>query len=432
MAKTSRTISPNRAGIGVALTAGLLLAGLPMGALAQDAVAGTDDGSTLTMWSRSATAARAQPLVDAYNATHENQIELQFFETDAYQATVAAAAGSGTLPDLFSADVVFMPNWTSAGLFTDLTEQIDSLDVIDNVAPAHIDASTWDGVKYGMPFIIDLSVWMWNKDHYEAAGLDPEQGPTSLEEFEAHARAISEAGLTTADGSPVYGTFFGGNCGGCQVFTWWPIVWASGEQVMNPDGTESLLDGDAAREVYAAHARMYADGVADPFSNEETGPTWTSFLPAGTVGVMPMPAALTGLPEDLNVGVTPIAGVGGGQSTFVGGDSIGVSKDSDKVDQAWNFLSWLQSEEAQVGVVSANGGVVSRSDLADNEFSSADPRLVTFNEVAGQGVTPLAVKFGQTFNDPQGPWLTLTRGAVFDSDSDTIEADNAAITESLQ
>ena len=417
--------------LALALTIGMG-AVAPMGAAAQNDVQGVDDGSTLTLWTRAATQARAQPLVDAYNATHQNQVELQIFETDAYQATVAAAAGSGTLPDLFSADVVFMPNWTSAGLFTDLTDYIDNMPGIENVAPAHIDASTWDGVKYGMPFIIDISVWMWNKDLYEQAGLDPEQGPTSLAEFEAQARAVADAGLTTGDGKPVYGTSFGGNCGGCEVFTWWPTIWASGEQVMNEDGTEAFLDSDVAREVYAAHARMYADGVADPFSNEETGPTWTSAFGGGQIGIQPMPASLADFPADLNVGVTPIAGIDGGVSTFVGGDSIGVSKDSDKVEQAWNFLSWLQSDEAQVGVVSANGGVVSRPDLASNEYTAADPRLVTFNEIAGQGVTPLAVKFGQTFNDPQGPWLILTRDAVFDPENDTVEADNQAVTDSLQ
>ena len=113
------------------------------------------------------------------------------------------------------------------------------------------------------------------------------------------------------------------------------------------------------------------------------------------------------------VGVTPIAGVDGGQSTFVGGDSIGVSKDSQAVDQAWNFLAWLLSDEAQVEVIAKGGNVVARTDLADNQYSSADPRLVTFNEIAGQGVTPFALNFGQTFNDPQGPWLAMARNAIF-------------------
>src|SRR5687768_16158546 len=192
-----------------ALTIALPLA-LPFGTAAQDEQ-GVDDGTTLTMWSRAATEERSKQLVDAYNATHQNQIELLITETDAYQATVAAAAGSNTLPDILSADVVFMPNWTSAGLFTDLTAQIDAMPNLANIAPAHIEGSTWDGKKYGLPFVMDLSVWMWNKDIYGKAGLDPEKGPTSLKEFEEQARAVAQANLTTADGTKIYGTSFGGN-----------------------------------------------------------------------------------------------------------------------------------------------------------------------------------------------------------------------------
>ena len=76
-----------------------------------------------------------------------------------------------------------MPNWTSQGLFTDLTDRIDACPYIDNVGQAHIVASTWDDKKYGLPFVIDLSVWMYNKDLFREAGLDPEKPPTTLEEF---------------------------------------------------------------------------------------------------------------------------------------------------------------------------------------------------------------------------------------------------------
>jgi multiple sugar transport system substrate-binding protein len=352
--------------------------------------------------------------------------------TDDYAATVAAAAAAGELPDILSADVVFMPNWTSAGLFTDLTDRIDALPNLENIAPAHIEGSTWDGRKYGLPFIMDLSVWMWNKDLYRQAGLDPEQGPTSLAEFEAHARAVDGAGLTAADGSEVHGTYFGGNCGCCMCFTFWPSIWASGEQVMNADGTESLLNGEASCAVLDMYARLVADGIADPASETEAGPTWIQPFPQGRIGVMHMPADLALIPEGLDVGVTPIAGVDGGQSTFVGGDSIGISKDSDNVDAAWNFLAWTMSDEAQVEVVAKNGGVLARTDLANNEYSAADPRLVTINEIVGEGVTPFALNFQATFNDPLGPWLSMARNAIFNPDVDTKDADNAAVTASLQ
>ena len=85
-----------------------------------------------------------------------------------------------------------------------------------------------------------------------------------------------------------------------------------------------------------------------------------------------------------DVGVAPIAGVNGGQSTFVGGDAIGISRDSKVTDQAWNFISWLENDDAQVEVVAKGGNVVARTDLAANQYTAADPRMVLFNPVAGR------------------------------------------------
>jgi multiple sugar transport system substrate-binding protein len=136
------------------------------------------------------------------------------------------------------------------------------------------------------------------------------------------------------------------------------------------------------------------------------------------------------MPKTLDVGVAPIRGLEGGESTFVGGDSIGISANSKVPDQAWHFLAWSLSDQAQVEVVAKNKDVVARTDLASNKYSSEDPRLVTINQVAAKGVTPYSLKFGQTFNDPQGPWLPLIRDAVF-GDAGKIDADNDAVTASL-
>jgi multiple sugar transport system substrate-binding protein len=391
---------------------------------------GVDDGSTITMWSRAATETRVQSQVDEYNATHQNKVELRLVPTDEYVGVVGNAATADQLPDLFSADVVFMPNWTSAGLFTDLTDRIDSLPGIENVGAAHIDASTWEGKKYGLPFIIDLSVWMYNKDLFQQAGLDPDKGPTNLKEFADAARAVQKI---APDGT--YGTYFGGACGGCNVFTWWPIIWAGGGDVMNADGTEALLNSADAKEIYKTFNALWDEGVINPESQQEAGPTWTQPFPAGKVGVMPMPASLQeseGMPLD-NLGVVAIAGVNGGESTFVGGDSIGMSKNVKNPEAAWNFITWMLGDHNQVEVVAKGGNVVARTDLADNKYSSADPRLVLFNTIAGKGKTPLAVNFNAAFNDPQSPWIQLFRAAVFDDADDAkIDELNNGITTVLQ
>src|SRR5437868_13630455 len=104
----------------LAVAAGVLAVAATGAAFAADPL-GVDDGTHITMWTRVVTQARADVLVKAYNASHKNQVDITYVPTDEYVAKVGAAAAANALPDLFSADVVFMPNWTSAGLFQDMT-----------------------------------------------------------------------------------------------------------------------------------------------------------------------------------------------------------------------------------------------------------------------------------------------------------------------
>ena len=85
--------------------------------------------TTITMWTRAATQTQSERLVKAYNASHKNQVELTVIPTDNYQARVAAAAGGKNLPDVFASDVIYAPNYTSQGLYLDITDRIDALDV---------------------------------------------------------------------------------------------------------------------------------------------------------------------------------------------------------------------------------------------------------------------------------------------------------------
>ena len=196
-----------------------------------------DDGTTVTMWTRAATQTQSERLVKAYNASHKNQVELTVIPTDNYQARVAAAAGGKNLPDVFASDVIYAPNYTSQGLYLDITDRIDALDFKDSLAPAHMRLGTYEDAKYTVPHTLDLSVLFYNKKLYKQAGLDPEKPPTTLNEMADHARTIREK-----IGGKTYGTFFGGNCPGCFVFTFWPSVWAAGGDIMNEDGTESTID----------------------------------------------------------------------------------------------------------------------------------------------------------------------------------------------
>ncbi|MCC8249538.1 ABC transporter substrate-binding protein [Saccharothrix luteola] len=390
--------------------------------------AGADDGAVLTLWTRAATESVSKAYADAYNATHRNKVEVTAYPNEEYPAKLASAAGAKSLPDLFAADVVFAPQYASQGLWADVTERLAALPVKDRLAPSHLKAGTWEGANFALPHTIDLSVLLYNKDLYARAGLDPEEPPRTLREFADHARKVDQLG------GDVNGTYFGGNCGGCVEFTLWPSVWAANGDVLDPDGEEAKVDSPEMADVFALYRELYEQGVAAPASKDEAGPTWLGALQSGNVGIAPAPSVWLDALErkGLKLGVAPISGLAGGESTFVGGDALGIGATTDKAEQAWDFLSWTTSDEAQVEVVAKNKGVPTRTDLAENKYSSADPRTVLVNGLVAKGRTPYARNFNVSFNDPQSPWLQTVRGALF-GDAGTALADgNTAITKSLQ
>jgi multiple sugar transport system substrate-binding protein len=385
---------------------------------------GTDDGSKLTLWTRAPLEKQAKLLVQAYNSSHKNQVSLTVVPNDDYVAKVGAAAGSSGLPDLFAADIVYVPNWVKQGLFRDITANIDGLAFKDAINKGHLAAGTASGKEYVLPFVLDLSMLFWNKDLFKEAGLDPETAPATLADFAKDAKAIQ-----ALNKKGVYGTATGLNCGGCLVFTWFPSIWASGGDVLSSDGAASTLASEQATKVYDTWRDLWKSGAVLPSSKDEAGPTWTAGFTEGKVGLMFYPATLLSS-TSFDAGVAGIPGADGGASTFVGGDGIGISKDSKKAAQAWNFLNWMMSKDAQVGVLAKDKDVVSRSDLANNEFAAKDPRLVTINQVASQGKTPVALNFQQAFNATNSPWLTLVRGAVL-GDGAKVKDDNDQITSVL-
>src|SRR5699024_10044273 len=115
-----------------------------------------DADGPVQMWARATTAAQSQALVDAYNEAHDQQIELTVVPTDNYLQKVGVAAGSNELPCLLASDVVYMPNFIEQGLYLDITEQTESLEYFEALAPGHIDLSSKDDVIYGVPHNVSV------------------------------------------------------------------------------------------------------------------------------------------------------------------------------------------------------------------------------------------------------------------------------------
>lgn len=370
---------------------------------------GTDDGTEITLWTRSPLERQAKNVVEAYNKSHKNQVKLEIIPNDDMEGKVGGASQTDSLPDILAGDVVRIPYWASEGIFTDITKQIDGLDNKADLQQGHIEAGTVDGAEYTLPFITDVSVMVWNKTLYKEAGLDPEQGPKSIAEFTEQAKKVA---ALNKDG--VAGSYLAGQSGGALVFDLFPSVWADGESVMNKDGSEATLDNDSMKGVLDAYKELAntTNGLGAG-SKEETGATWTAPFANGKIGVMPYPntstTALFDAEKDggFEVGVAPIPGTKEGKtSTFLGGDAMGISKDSKHVAQAWNFLYWLMQSDAQKEVFADQGDTASNIQTLKTAYKDADPRIQTINSVIidGNGQTPKSPAFNEAFNAAGSPW----------------------------
>ena len=395
---------------------------------------GTDDGTEITLWTRSPLERQAKNVVEAYNKSHKNQVKLEIIPNDDMEGKVGGASQTDSLPDILAGDVVRIPYWASEGIFTDITKQIDGLDNKADLQQGHIEAGTVDGAEYTLPFITDVSVMVWNKNLYKEAGLDPEQGPKSIDQFVEQAKKVA---ALNKDG--VAGYYLAGQSGGALVFDLFPSVWADGESVMNKDGSEATLDNDSMKGVLDAYKELAntTNGLGAG-SKEETGATWTAPFANGKIGVMPYPntstTALFDAEKDggFEVGVAPIPGTKEGKtSTFLGGDAMGISKDSKHVAQAWNFLYWLMQSDAQKEVFADQGDTASNIQTLKTAYKDADPRIQTINSVIidGNGLTPKSPAFNEAFNAAGSPWQLLVQNAVWGSGD--LKADNKAVTDVL-
>lgn len=374
-----------------------------------------DGPVTMTMWIRD-TSFLISTLVDTWNETHENQIELTVVPATEFVTKFGASVAAGEAPDIISIDLIYTPAFASAGQLVDLTDRVSQLPFVDDLSPAHMTLGTFDGRNYAVPFAAEGSFLVYNIDLFEQAGLDPENPPTNWEELLDASRAI------TALGDDIYGYYFAGACAGCNAFTFLPFIWASDGDVLSDDFSAPTLDDPMVREALQLYRTMWEEGLIPEGASIDSGENFVAAFSSGKIGMGGTGAFgidnyKTNFP-DLNFDVTYIPGMNGGTASFGGGDNIGIPVGTEYVEEAWEFISWILTEEVQLEIYAANNQLPVRMSLSDNDYFDADPRLKVAASTLSVGHTPYSLVYNDLFNDPNGPWLLMLQVAIFDGDID--------------
>ena len=380
-------------------------------------VAGSAFAEDLTMWVRESAADPGQLMVDLWNTGHPNKIALTAIPDNQLVTKLATSTQSGDAPDLISFDLIYMPDFMKAGFLTDVTEMLAADPNYALHVQAYKDISSYDGKTYGVGFTPDVSVLAWNKDLYKAAGLDPEKGPTTIQEVVDDARKIRALGPDT------YGFWFSGSCPGCNIFVTSPMMVAAGASILPRNGEDKALEGDGVKVVLEALKTMWDEGLVPEGAETDTGANFVSAFAGGNIGIAGTGGFLISLMKrehpDFNYGLTLLPGITEGQvSGFVGGDVVAVPANGKNEAAAREFLTWVLSDEAQLQGLAKNSLLTTRTDLADNEFTKGNDKVLVTAAALAAGYVPWVFHFADMVNSDSSPWITMLQQAIFDGDVD--------------
>lgn len=393
----------------------LLIAAL-LAAVTTGCGGGTGGGpTTLTLWARSDESSFIRGVVNGFNRSHHDiRVKLTLIPTKNFVQKFGLAVAGGTGPDLASIDLVYLPFFAHVGVLSDLTERAKALPYVKQFDSAHMGNARFQGRLYALPFSGDASVLFYNTELFKAAGLDPNDPPRTWADIEKDARKVTHSGKHR------YGYYFSGACGGCAVFTFLPLVWASGGKILAgplTDQRPTLTGNKQLRAALAFYHRMWTEHLVPQQAPNDDGSSQFTPFESGNVAMFSTGAfGVSTFRQDaphLKWDVTPIPGRHGGSSSFAGGDEIAIGKTSSHQDQAWEFIKWATSASVQDKYFGRQGVIPIRRDVAQRTYATKGPAFKTLTHALFAGKVVKSVQENALINNSTGPWTTMLERAWF-------------------
>ncbi len=301
---------------------------------------------TMTAWDI-ATIPYWQAVIDAYEAQNPNvTIEMTEIASAEYQDVVNIMLSGGDETDIITVkDIPGYNAMLSRGQIIPLNDFIEADGIDLSVYSGAAEELTWEGQIYALPFRSDIWILYYNKDVFDAAGVDYPTNDMTWEEFDAIARQLSSG----SGADKVYGAHF---------HTWRSTVQLPTVQ----DGLHTVIAEDYSfmAPMYNMVVAMQDDGIIMDYGELRTGSIhYRDFFENGHVGMLPMgswfigtliQAAKDGVIDfDWGIATYPHpegvpAGTTAGTLT-----SLAINANSQQQEAAWDFIKFYTGPEgAQV------------------------------------------------------------------------------------
>jgi len=353
-------------------------------------------------------------LTDEYNAS-QSKVKVSLENQGGYEQTLDKylQSGAGSLPDLVQAPeyAVQVMNDTDSNVPVGACIEADAYDTSDFQAKA-LDQYFTEGVQWAMPFNVSDPVLYYNKKVFEAAGLDPETPPTSLEELRSMSQTIVDSGAAAFGLALDTGADSGGGWFLEQWFAKLGEPFSDNDNGRTAPSTKVLFDSQTGVDLLTELQSLVNEGLAYNVGDNASGQdallkladpdkpaamTIATSAALGTVLSVVSAGTIAGVGVN-DIGVGPMPGPGGAPGAIVGGASLWIVDNGDAVKSAatWDFIKFLVSAQTQSTWASATGYVPVRSAALELDpvktTYAEDPRFrVAYGQLGEAADTPASV-----------------------------------------
>ena len=298
-----------------------------------------------------------EPLIEAFEAAHPGvTVEMVDLGSSDYQTVLATElTGSGSDFDVVCIkDVPGYATLVNKGVLEPLNDRIKADGIDLSMYGGITDQVTVDGNLYELPFRSDFWVLFYNRDVFDAAGVEYPSNDMTFEQYDELARKLT----VTDPGQEVYGAHY--------------HTWRSAIQLFGIlDGKNSIVGGtyDFTKPYYEMILKQQQDGVCQDYATLKTSSLhYSGAFSQGNVGMMNMgswfiPTLIdqikTGEYTDCtNWGLAKYPHAEGVEpgSTLATITALAIPTSAPNKDLAWEFVKFVTGEEG-AEIIASTGSI---------------------------------------------------------------------------
>lgn len=324
---------------------------------------GASELTVLTWGSTSGEEKGFRGLAERYNAQNpEIPVKMEFVPPDQAYEQLDTRLAAGEAPDIARLQYQQMGKYSSEGALVDLSEYLDE-GYGNAFTPALWQAINYEDTPYAMPHHTDTFAVFYNTDIFDKVGIEV---PSSMEESWTWDEFLEVATGIKEEGAADYAFAYNWQTD-TAAYRWMPLLFQHGGQLLDEGLGAPDIDGPAGIETVAFTKRWFDENLVPPSTSIKSGEQIETLFSNGTTAMMIngdwlIPFVVDNMEAGWDV-TYMIRDEG--MASDLGGNALGITRDSPNPEAAADFLKFVANEENMTRFCIDGGFIPVRTSLAE-------------------------------------------------------------------